>query len=273
MPVGSLLGALGLVALVHAEHPAAYLAVWMLLGVAIAASLYDSGLCHARAHFRRSGAAADHRAHARRRLRLDRELAGDLSADRTGRLARHLSRLRRSAGAGRSAPACLRCCRAAAPKHRRRPTGRRRSRVRCCRPHGWAFAMVAAAFAAYAFVPSALSAHLLGDLRPLRPRRRHRGGDRHVVRAVAGCGTHLRAAVRAQCASAGDRAAGGRAPSRRFCAHGRRRCVGAGRCAVHGAVRDGERSDHHCARDSAARAVRTASATARSSAASPVLRW
>src|SRR3954447_4441514 len=41
MPVGSLLAALGLVALVHAEHPLAYLAVWMLLGVAIAASLYD----------------------------------------------------------------------------------------------------------------------------------------------------------------------------------------------------------------------------------------
>src|SRR6266550_2426061 len=32
MPFGSLLPALGLVALVYAEHPAAYLAVWMLLG-------------------------------------------------------------------------------------------------------------------------------------------------------------------------------------------------------------------------------------------------
>ena len=41
MPVGSLLGALGLLALVHATHPAAYLAVWLILGVAIAASLYD----------------------------------------------------------------------------------------------------------------------------------------------------------------------------------------------------------------------------------------
>jgi len=41
MPVGSLLAAVGLVALVYAEHSAAYLAVWMLLGVAIAASLYD----------------------------------------------------------------------------------------------------------------------------------------------------------------------------------------------------------------------------------------
>ena len=41
MAVGSLLGALGLVALVYAVHPAAYLAVWVLLGVATAASLYD----------------------------------------------------------------------------------------------------------------------------------------------------------------------------------------------------------------------------------------
>src|SRR5260370_28529203 len=41
MPVGSLLAALGLVALVHADHPATYVAVWMLLGAAIAASLYD----------------------------------------------------------------------------------------------------------------------------------------------------------------------------------------------------------------------------------------
>ena len=34
MPVGSLLGALGLVGLVHADHPAAYLAIWVLLGIA-----------------------------------------------------------------------------------------------------------------------------------------------------------------------------------------------------------------------------------------------
>jgi hypothetical protein len=42
MPAGSLLGAAGLVALVHADHPIAYLAVWVLLGAAMAASLYDS---------------------------------------------------------------------------------------------------------------------------------------------------------------------------------------------------------------------------------------
>src|SRR5215471_15922123 len=41
MPVGSLLAALGLVLIVYADHPAAYLSVWMLLGVATAATLYD----------------------------------------------------------------------------------------------------------------------------------------------------------------------------------------------------------------------------------------
>src|SRR3954451_23195368 len=41
MPVGSLLAALGLVALAYVEHRMSYLAVWLLLGVAIAASLYD----------------------------------------------------------------------------------------------------------------------------------------------------------------------------------------------------------------------------------------
>src|SRR6266699_4720781 len=41
MPIGSLLGALALALLVYVEHPAAYLAVWMLLGVATAATLYD----------------------------------------------------------------------------------------------------------------------------------------------------------------------------------------------------------------------------------------
>src|SRR5213078_754495 len=41
MPFGSLLAALGLALLVYAAHPAAYLAVWALLGVATAATLYD----------------------------------------------------------------------------------------------------------------------------------------------------------------------------------------------------------------------------------------
>jgi len=42
MTIGSLIGALGLVLIVHAAHPAAYLAVWVVLGIAMAANLYDS---------------------------------------------------------------------------------------------------------------------------------------------------------------------------------------------------------------------------------------
>src|SRR6185295_6923551 len=41
MPFGSLAGALGLLALTFASHPLAYLATWMLLGLALSASLYD----------------------------------------------------------------------------------------------------------------------------------------------------------------------------------------------------------------------------------------
>jgi hypothetical protein len=42
MPCGSIIAAAGCVALVYATHPVAYLAVWMLLGIAMAAQLYDS---------------------------------------------------------------------------------------------------------------------------------------------------------------------------------------------------------------------------------------
>src|ERR1043165_1448665 len=41
MPFGSLAGAAGLVAMTYAAQPAAYVAVWILLGAAMAASLYD----------------------------------------------------------------------------------------------------------------------------------------------------------------------------------------------------------------------------------------
>ncbi|HVZ52897.1 MAG TPA: MFS transporter, partial [Pseudolabrys sp.] len=42
MTIGSLTGALGLALIVKASHPVAYYAVWMVLGVAMAMSLYDS---------------------------------------------------------------------------------------------------------------------------------------------------------------------------------------------------------------------------------------
>ena len=42
MTIGSLIGALGLFLIVYANHPVAYYAVWMVLGAAMAANLYDS---------------------------------------------------------------------------------------------------------------------------------------------------------------------------------------------------------------------------------------
>ena len=80
MPFGSLLGALGLVGLVYADHPR------RLSGGVDAARRRDlgfalrSGVRDARTHLRRGRAAADHRAHARRRFRLDGELADDAPA-------------------------------------------------------------------------------------------------------------------------------------------------------------------------------------------------
>src|SRR6202140_5058676 len=42
MTIGSLIGALGLALIVRAEHPVAYLGVWMMLGAAMSMNLYDS---------------------------------------------------------------------------------------------------------------------------------------------------------------------------------------------------------------------------------------
>src|SRR5215813_4674440 len=42
MTIGSLIGALGLFLIVYAKAPVAYYAVWMVLGVAMAANLYDA---------------------------------------------------------------------------------------------------------------------------------------------------------------------------------------------------------------------------------------
>ena len=161
MPVGSLLAALGLVGLVHADHPVAY------LGGLDAARRRDrgvalrSGLRHARPHLRRRRALADHGAHAGRRLRLDRELAGDLSPDPKHWLARHLPGLCRGAGVA-SRRRCTRSrCRARAPNRRSPAAASSVPAAPLLPPHGWAFVMVATAFAAYAFVPSGLSAHLL----------------------------------------------------------------------------------------------------------------
>ncbi len=160
MPAGSLIGALGLVGLVYADHPAAYLAVWMVLGVAIAGSLYDPAFATLGRIF---GAAA-------RRPITALTLAGGF-ASTVSWPATHL--LIQSVGwHGTYLVYAALLALVAAPLHAfalprtradpdRRPDGQAQVPSVVLPAKGWAFILVAAAFAAYAFVPSGLSAHLL----------------------------------------------------------------------------------------------------------------
>jgi MFS family permease len=160
MPVGALLAALGLVGLVYADHPVAYLAAWLLLGVATAASLYDPAFATLGRIF---GVAA-------RSPITVLTLAGGF-ASTVSWPATHL--LIQSAGwRGTYLVYAALLALVAAPLHAfalprtradpaRRPDGQASVPSRVLPPTGWTFMLVAAAFAAYAFVPSGLSAHLL----------------------------------------------------------------------------------------------------------------
>jgi hypothetical protein len=160
MPFGSLAGALGLFALVHASHPVAYYATWMLLGAAMAASLYEPAFATLGRIF---GANARSPITA---LTLIGGFASTVSWPVTywllqslgwkgtylfyaGLLAfvaapLHAFALPRSRSGTETKPVA-----GAAPAPAVRPAS------------GAMFILVIAAFAAYAFVPSGLSAHLL----------------------------------------------------------------------------------------------------------------
>jgi MFS family permease len=162
MPCGSLIGALGLVGLVAAQGAAAYFAVWMVLGVAMAASLYDPAFAtlgrifgaHARAPITAltlAGGFASTVSWPATQFLIDRVgwrgtylvYAALLAAVAAPLHALALPRQR----AHMAAPA-------AATPEQKTPAAMHA-------PYGLVFALVATAFAAYAFVPSALSAHLL----------------------------------------------------------------------------------------------------------------
>jgi MFS family permease len=160
MPVGSLLGALGLAALAYADRPAAYLAVWALLGVATAASLYDCAFATLGRIF---GTGA-------RRPITALTLAGGFASTVSWPVTHVLI----EAVGWRSSYLVYAAVLAliAAPLHafalpRQRagpapaadPATPRPAPVHA--PRGWPFLTLAAAFAAYAFVLSGLSAHLL----------------------------------------------------------------------------------------------------------------
>ena len=161
MTIGSLIGALGLVLIGHAAQPHQ-----LSRGLGGARRRHGGEpvrfrLRDARPHLRRRRALADHRAHARRRLRLDRELAGDAYPARACRLARHLSGLCRAARLRLGAAACVGAAAHALSRPGPKPASDAPPPPAVLPPYGLPFVLVAAAFATYAFVPSGLSAHLL----------------------------------------------------------------------------------------------------------------
>jgi Major Facilitator Superfamily len=159
MPFGSLAGAAGLVGLTVASHPVAYFAVWMLLGAAMAASLYDPAFATLGRIF---GAKARQPITV---LTLAGGFASTVSWPATYALLQPLG----WQGTYLAYAALLAFV--AAPLHafalpRTRAThdvvpagGAALPPVRPTA--GAAFLLVVAAFAAYSFVPSGLSAHLL----------------------------------------------------------------------------------------------------------------
>ena len=160
MTIGSLIGALGLFLIVHASHPVAYYAVWMVLGVGMAANLYDSAFATLGRIF---GVGA-------RRPITALTLAGGFAStvswpvthfllDRVGWQTTYLIY-----------SALLACVSAplhalALPRVRFEADVPRASesepRTKVLPPYGLPFILVASAFASYAFIPSGLSAHLL----------------------------------------------------------------------------------------------------------------
>jgi MFS family permease len=161
MPCGSLIGAAGLVGLVSVHGASTYFAVWMVLGVAMAASLYDPAFATLGRIF---GAAA-------RAPITTLTLAGGFASTVSWPATQFLINAVGWRGAYLVYAALLAAVAAplqafALPRERAPPEARRRheagpARAAVLAPRGLAFMLVAAAFASYAFVPSALSAQLL----------------------------------------------------------------------------------------------------------------
>ena len=159
MPFGSLAGAAGLVGLTVASHPVAYFVVWMLLGAAMAASLYDPAFATLGRIF---GAKARQPITV---LTLAGGFASTVSWPATYALLQPLG------WQGTYLVYAALLAFVAAPLHafalpRTRATHDVAAAAGGASPPvrptaGVAFVLVVAAFAAYSFVPSGLSAHLL----------------------------------------------------------------------------------------------------------------
>ena len=160
MTIGSLIGALGLALIVRADHPAAYIAVWMVLGAAMAMNLYDSAFATLGRIF---GIGA-------RRPITALTLAGGFASTVSWPATHFLLQAIDWRGTYLVYAALLACVSAplhafALPRTRAvtdvQGEGAVATPTKVLAPHGFAFVLVAAAFASYAFVPSGLSAHLL----------------------------------------------------------------------------------------------------------------
>ena len=160
MTVGSLAGAAGLIALVHADSAAAYLAAWVVIGAAMAGSLYDPAFASLGRIF---GAAA-------RRPITMLTFIGGLASTASWPATRVLLDAHGWRGTYLVYAALLALV--AAPLHalalpRDRVDAHVAPTMAAAAPtvhlpsRGRPFLLVAAGFAAYAFVPSGLSAHLL----------------------------------------------------------------------------------------------------------------
>ncbi|HEX8809305.1 MAG TPA: MFS transporter, partial [Xanthobacteraceae bacterium] len=161
MPVGSLIGAAGLVALAWAPGVASYFAAWITIGIAMAASLYDPAFATLGRIF---GSAARTPITA---LTLVAGFASTVSWPVTQFLIQTVGwrgayLVYAALLAGLAAPLHA----FALPREQAGSTSRLAAPADQARKvfvpsHGFAFLLVAAGFASYAFVPSALSAQLL----------------------------------------------------------------------------------------------------------------
>lgn len=160
MTVGSLIGCAGLVAIVYAENPVAYYGAWMIVGLAMAASLYDAAFASLGRIF---GVEA-------RRAITALTLIGGFAS--TASWPATLLLIEQSGWRGCYLVYATVLALVAAPLHafllprghvKTAPASEREraAPARYLPAHGAIFMLVAAGFAAYAFVPSGLSAHLL----------------------------------------------------------------------------------------------------------------
>ncbi len=161
MTIGSLAGALGLALIGYADSRIAYYAVWMVLGAAMSANLYDSAFATLGRIF---GAGA-------RRPITALTLAGGFASTVSWPATHFLLEAVGWRETYLIYAALLACV--SAPLHafvlprrrfeagRCRPAGRPMTPTKVLPPHGLPFILVASAFTAYAFVPSGLAAHLL----------------------------------------------------------------------------------------------------------------